>query len=155
MENLDWCFKQKKGIRIVEPNINLSLVYLRKSKSSLNMLNSAIEKEEWDWVLETSYYARYFCIYAFLMKIGIKCEIHDCTISFIDFLEREGYFGKEIVEELSEARNLRVNALYYNKDFSYDLILKFAKSAPDFCLKIEEFIEKLSTSEIKKIRGLL
>jgi len=40
----------------VNPSDNLSEVYKQKSRSALNMLNSALEKQENDWILDTSYY---------------------------------------------------------------------------------------------------
>ena len=155
MEDLSWCLKNKRGIKLIEPNENLSSVYLKKSRSSLNMLSSAIGKNEWEWILETSYYARYFCVYSFLMKLGVKCEIHDCTIQFIGFLVEKNLMNERFFEELKEAKSLRIDSLYYNKEFSHDLILNFSKSAPEFCLNFEEFIESLDKNMTEKIRGLL
>ena len=43
-----WCWKQKRGIKIEEPNDNLCKAYIQKAKSALNMLDSAIEKDEID-----------------------------------------------------------------------------------------------------------
>lgn len=44
-----------------------------------------------------SYYAKYFAVYALFCKIGLKCEIHDCTISLFRYL-----FGSEAPELASE-----------------------------------------------------
>lgn len=155
MEDLSWCLRNKRGIKLILPNDNLYRVYLRKSRSSLNMLSSAIEKKEWEWILETSYYARYFCVYSFLMKLGIKCEIHDCTIQLIGFLVDNEFVDKRFFEELKEAKSLRVDSLYYNKEFAHDLILNFSKSASRFCLDFEEFIEGLNEEKIEEIRRLI
>ncbi len=35
MEKIKWCLKIKNGIELVEPNDNLSKVYLEKSESAL------------------------------------------------------------------------------------------------------------------------
>ncbi len=78
--HVSWCWKQKRGIKLEQPNDNLCTVYIKKAKSSLNMLESATEKDEIDWIFTTAYYARYFAFYALLQKCGIKSEIHDCTI---------------------------------------------------------------------------
>jgi hypothetical protein len=67
-----WCLKQKRGIKLEKPNNNLYNVYINKAKSSLNMLSSAIQKDEIDWIATTAYYARYFSFYALLQKCGIK-----------------------------------------------------------------------------------
>jgi uncharacterized protein (UPF0332 family) len=76
-ENLVWCLKQKRGIRIIEPNPNLAKAYLKKAISALNTMSAAYKIKETDWILTTAYYARYFALYALLMEIGIKSEIHD------------------------------------------------------------------------------
>ena len=46
--HVSWCWKQKRGIKLEEPNNNLCKAYIEKAKSALNMLDSAIEKEEND-----------------------------------------------------------------------------------------------------------
>lgn len=43
-KHISWCLKQKRGITLEKPNDNLCSVYIKKAKSSLNMLSSAIEK---------------------------------------------------------------------------------------------------------------
>ena len=70
--SLIWCMKQRKGIRIIEPNLNLTEEYLKKAISALNTMNAALQIRETDWILTTAYYARYFALYALLMKLGIK-----------------------------------------------------------------------------------
>jgi hypothetical protein len=70
-EDYSFCFKKAAGLKLVVPSNNLVEVYKRKSLSALNMLKSAIEKQEDEWILETSYYARYFMIYSLFMKVGI------------------------------------------------------------------------------------
>ena len=86
--NVVWCFKQKRGIRIIEPNPNLTKAYLKKAISALNTMTAALKINEIDWITTTAYYARYFALYALLMKIGVKSEIHDCTIAVARLLAR-------------------------------------------------------------------
>src|SRR3989344_2202533 len=95
-----YCFRKLRGLRIINPNENLVRVYTRKSKSALNMLNSAIEKQEYEWILDISYYAKYFIVYALFMKAGVKSEIHDCTIFALKslFIE-QGIVDEDIYEE--------------------------------------------------------
>ena len=61
--HVSWCWKQKRGIKIEEPNNNLCHAYIEKAKGALNMLDSAIEKEEIDWIATTAYYSRYFVFF--------------------------------------------------------------------------------------------
>ena len=152
-DDFSFCFKKTGGLRIINPNENLVNVYKRKSRSALNMLISAKEKQEDDWILDTSYYAKYFIVYALFMKVGIKSEIHDCTIFGLKslFVEEE-IVGKEIYEELEKSKDLRVGALYYDKDFGRKQILERADATPEFCLKIEQILEKITKEDIERVR---
>jgi len=147
-----FCFKKFGGLKIVSPNERLVEVYKKKSKSALNILESAKEKQEDEWILDTSYYAKYFIVYALFMKVGIKSEIHDCTIFALNSLfVEEGIIDKEICEELEKSKDLRVGALYYDKDFGKEEILKRSKTAPEFCLKVESILDKITKEDIEKI----
>ncbi len=152
-DNVRWCTRQARGLRLSGINENLARVYLRKSRSALNMLGAAMEKKEYEWILDTSYYAKYFAVYALFMKAGIKCEIHDCTISVLKklFIE-EKIIPYEIYDELCKSKELRVGALYYNKDFGAEQIFLRAEATADFCLKVEEIIQNISEEDIKKVR---
>jgi len=153
-DNINWCFKKEKGLRLIEKNENLVKVYLKKSKSALNMLDSAIEKNELEWILNTSYYAKYFSIYALFMKSGIKCEIHDCTISALKILfVDEDICSNEIYREIEKSKELRIDTLYYEKEMGKDKIMERADKTADFCLKIEELIENIADDQIYKIRN--
>ncbi len=148
-----FCFKKSNGLKLISPNENLIKVYKKKSKSALNMLQSAIDKQEDDWILDTSYYAKYFMIYALFMKVGIKSEIHDCTIFALKSVFHEvKTVNLELCTDLEESRDLRVGALYYDKDFGKEEILKRANSAPDFCLEVESIVDRISKEDIIKIR---
>jgi len=128
-----FCFKKAGGLKHIIPNERLVEVYKKKSRSALNMLESAKEKQEDEWILDTSYYAKYFMVYALFMKVGIKSEIHDCTIFALNslFVEEE-IVDKDIHEELEKSKDLRVEALYYDKDFGREEILKRAKLLLNF-----------------------
>ncbi len=151
--NYSFCFKKAGGLKLVNPNEILAEVYKKKSRSALNMLESAKEKQEDEWILDTSYYAKYFMIYALFMKFGIKSEIHDCTIFALNSLfVEEKIIDKNIYEELERSKNLRVGALYYDKDFGREEILKRAKTASEFCLKVESILDKVTKEDIEKVR---
>ncbi len=152
--NLSFCFKQSKGLKLINPNENLVEVYKKKSKLALNMLSSAIEKEEFDWILDISYYAKYFIVYALFMKTGIKSEIHDCTISALKHLfVDEKIISQNIYNELEKSKELRVGALYYDKDFGKGEILERANKSSEFCLEVEQFLDKISEEIINQVRN--
>ena len=51
-----------------------------------------------DWKISTAYYTIYFSLYALLMKIGVKCEIHSCTIEFARQLLKEQISKEEVMK---------------------------------------------------------
>ena len=150
MKKIDWCKKKNKGIKLVKPNINLSRAYLKKSNSSLNMLTSAIEKEEIDWVASTAYYAKYFAVYSLLMKVGIKCEIHDCTIELIDKV----FELKKFSNQLKYSKKDRIDLQYYiSEKIETKNVIKRAKKAYNYVLEMEQIINDFD--KIDEIRNKL
>jgi len=105
MVEIKWCLKAKNGLELVEPNSNLSEAYLKKAEDSLKSVELNKVKE---WKIVTAYYASYFSVYAILMKLGIKCEIHSCTIEFAkQFLNN--YFTAENLNFLEESFKARID----------------------------------------------
>ncbi len=155
--HVSWCLKQKRGIKLEEPNDNLCNVYLKKAKSALNMLSSANEKNEVDWIATTAYYARYFSFYALLQKCGIKSEIHDCTVSLMYFLFVEENLVKEyFYKELRLAKDLRVDAQYYvAEELDKQKLKKDSETARNFVLEMEKVMDNLTNEEIKLLRDRL
>ena len=147
MDQINWCLDKRKGIEMVEPNDNLREAYLLKADEALEVLRIAKIK---DWQLTTVYYAMYHGLYCILMKMGIKCEIHTCTIEFAkSFLK--SHFTSEDFVLLEKAFTARNDAQYYVnrkiKDEDYQLILK---KAPAFLVKCKNTI--IEQKEIKAIR---
>ncbi len=133
MDKLNWC--RKKGIKLVKPNENLSQAYLKKAYSSLNMLTSAIEKKEYEWMASTAYYARYFAVYALMMKCGIQSEIHDCTLHIVKKI-----FGlHETYKELEKAKKLRIDLQYYVTTHIPSEIEE-TKDAYEFVLEMDDYV---------------
>ncbi len=84
------------------------------------------------------------------MKIGVKCEIHSCTIEFTKkFLKK--YFSSEEFELIDKAFSARIDSQYYiNKkipDKNYNTIIK---KTPIFIVKCKNII--IEEEEINKIR---
>jgi len=96
MNKINWCKNQERGIRLIDPNDNLSEEYMRNAEESLNVLRSIKETKSNMRLATTKYYIEYFAACSVLMKLGIKCEIHDCTISLIEFLEKKYYQTRHI-----------------------------------------------------------
>jgi uncharacterized protein (UPF0332 family) len=148
-----WCLKQKRGIWIVQPNENLTKAYLKKAASALNTMNAALEIGEPDWITTTAYYARYFALYALLMKIGIKSEIHDCTIAVATLLAEKGILGKDLATDISNSKQARIDIQYYvEKELNQDRIKSDVEKARAFVLILEKTIEDLEIDRIEEVR---
>ncbi|MDI6737494.1 MAG: HEPN domain-containing protein [Nanoarchaeota archaeon] len=135
----------------------MAKVFLRKADSALSMLDSAVDKNETDWVITASYYAKYFSFYAILAKCGIKCEIHDCTIFAMRFLFVDtGIIAEDLYEDLNRSKELRVDMQYYPcSEAERKEAFALAKTAPDFVLKMQETCGKMHFAEIRRIRLML
>ncbi len=150
-DRLRWCFKQKKGIRLIEPNENLAEEYMRSAEETLVVLSNIKEKSNM-WLATTKYYCEYFAVYALLMKLGIKSEIHDCTIEVARFLEIEGILPKGTAKLLENDKELRIDNQYYLKNRK--VVIDFNKLR-DFILMIKGKINSITNEETHEIRRKL
>jgi len=150
MEKIRWCMKLKDGIRLEEPNENLSAAYIEKAEKSLQATSSLKGNREWS--VSTSYYSMYFALYSILVKIGIKCEVHACTIEFMKrFLSK--YFTQDECRFLEKSMKARIDAQYYvNRTISEEHYRKMLEKAPSFLVKCKQILSKINEKEIMDIR---
>ena len=149
-----WCLKQKRGIRIIQPSENLTKAYLKKATSALNTMNAASEIGETDWITTTAYYARYFALYALLMKMGIKSEIHDCSIAVASLLTEKGILKKDLATDITNSKQARIGIQYYvEKELNRACIRRDVEKARNFVLKLEKVIETVTTDRIEEVRA--
>src|SRR3990170_8119534 len=155
-DGLTWCFKQKRGISITEPNQNLTKAYLKKATSALNTMTATLQINETEWTATAAYYARYFALYALLMKIGVKSEIHDCTINIAQLLANHRILSQKLVDDIAEAKQTRIDTQYYvATQLHQKQIRQNAETARKFVLDIEQTIENLTNEQINAIRTWL
>lgn len=147
---LRWCTKQNKGIKLVSPSKNLQNAYLKKSATALQSMQVNAREGIDEWAISASYYAKYFAIYALLSGLGMKCEIHDCTIALFGYL-----FGNDIsqqlLQDLRQAKEDRIDVQYYNSELSIDLEVLLSKTK-EFVLVVEELIDGLNQQKIDELR---
>ena len=150
MDQIKWCLNQKKGIELVEPSDNLRDAYIIKAEEALDTLRTSKSR---DWQFTAAYYTIYHGIYSLLMKIGVKCEIHSCTIEFTKRFLKD-YFSIEDFELIDKAFSARIDSQYYvNREVpnqNYDLIMK---KTPSFLVKCKNII--LEEGKIENIRKSL
>lgn len=149
MVDLNWCKKQKEGIKLIESNENLAGEYLRNAEETLFILREINGKSNM-WSETMKYYFEYFCIYSILMKLGIKCEIHDCTIKLSRFLVDLGTIPEEFFVSIKKDKDLRIDNQYYLKNRRLEINYE---NLSTMLLKTKEVLNKLTSEEINDIRG--
>ncbi len=144
------CLNQKKGLELVEPNEELTKAYIKKAEDSLRA--TEMLKNNKDWEISSSYYTMYFSLYAIPMKIGIKYEIHSCTISFMKhFLNI--YFTIKEIELIEKSKEARIDTQYYSdRNISDNLYNEMINKSVLFLTKCKEIANNLTEQEIKNIR---
>lgn len=149
MTKLDWCISTKNGIELVEPSDILWKAYQGKAERSLHAVSNLKNNKE--WAITSAYYAMYFSFYAILMKIGIKCEIHSCTVELMRSLFKE-YFTKEQMELLKKAMNARVDILYYvDRIVQEEECKDILEKAPQFVVACKEIAFSIKEKEREHI----
>lgn len=151
MTSIDWCKKQNNGLELVEPNEDLARAYIKKAEDSLSASLSLDNNK--DWKISSLYYTMYFSVYAVLMKIGVKCEIHSCTITFAEIF-LNNYLTKEELELLKRSMKARIDVQYYtNRNVSESLYKEMIEKAPEFIVTCKNIIATLTEKEISEIRS--
>lgn len=138
---IEWCLEQEKGIKLIEPNENLVNKYLESCNEDLENVPKVTGK----WKTVTSYYACYNALYALLCKVGIKSEIHDCSIALMDLL---GYDRKDI-DFLRELKEERIDVQYYLEEPS-EIDLERIK---EFVEETKRLITETNDLKVEEIRG--
>jgi len=119
--------------------------YLEKSHNALKSMEVNAREGIAEWTVSASYYAKYFAVYALLTKIGVKCEIHDCTIALFGHLFNAPEFH-HLVTELRRSKDDRVDVQYYSRQVKADLD-GLMRQTKEFVLQIEELIDGLNTQK--------
>ncbi|MFW6311958.1 MAG: hypothetical protein ACOC1K_06965 [Nanoarchaeota archaeon] len=154
MDKIDWCFKKEKGIRLAESNQNLVKGYLKMAEDSIGTMQREKDKNI-VFSVSAGYYAVYYSLYAVMQKVGIKCEIHSCSIEFMKIYLNDFYSEKDndIVEIAFSTRNILqyyVETSVNKEDIKYVL-----DNAYDFFVKSRGIISILNENKINDIRKRL
>lgn len=149
MDKIKWCAGKKEGLSLIEPNSNLAEAYIKKSEEALESMRVNIIK---DWKISTAYYTLYFSLYSVLTKIGIKCEIHSCTIEFAKRFLKE-FFSEEELDFTEDSLKARIDSQYYvDRTVPDEQYKKMIKKAPEFLVKCKSILIKLNEKKINEIR---
>ncbi len=140
-DKIIWCLKQKKGIKLIELKLHLSESYMKEADETLENVFTAKGK----WRLITAYYACYSAFYSLLMKCGIRCEIHDCSLELMELFD----FDASEIEYLKGLKGDRIQAQYYLKNIELENEIDVKK----FILRCKTLINNLNSEKIEKIRA--
>ncbi len=151
MASLKWCCSQKDGIKLIEQNDNLSKGYTKMAEGALGTMNREKGLNR-TFAISACYYSMYYSLYAVLMKIGIKCEIHSCSIEFMKQGLKE-FYSKEDVKIIEKAFDCRNISQYYVDKIVSEADFNFIISkAISFVNKSKEVLAKINERDIRKIR---
>lgn len=140
-------------MELKEPNENISNSYLGMAEESIKVLGD-IQKSD-IWTATTSYYVFYYSLYALMLRIGVRCEIHSCSIEFMKkFLT--GFYSSKDIENIEKAFSARIDLQYYaNRPVDKSVIKNIKKYCKDFFIKTKNILLKITESQIKEIRDRL
>jgi uncharacterized protein (UPF0332 family) len=149
MDKITWCAGKKEGLSLVEPNYDLANAYIKKAEEALESMRINIIK---DWKISTAYYTIYFSLYAVLMKLGVKSEIHSCTIEFAKRFLTD-YFEKNELNFTEDSLKARVDSQYYiDRTVPDEQYHKMIQKAPEFLVKCKSVLIRLNEKKVNKIR---
>ncbi|MEK6868994.1 MAG: hypothetical protein AABX74_02105 [Nanoarchaeota archaeon] len=153
MVSIEWCIRNKNGIEIISPNKNMSDSYIKMAEESIGVLNS-IEKSR-IWTATTSYYIFYYSLYALMLRIGIKCEIHSCSLEFMRAY-LTAFYSKKDIEMIEKAFSARIDLQYYSdRPVDENIISETRRYCKDFYIKTQGTLAKITESEVNEIRAKL
>lgn len=148
-EKVKWCKEQKQGITLIEPNDNLAQAYYENAEETPRITNQIKNSGSNMWLATQKYYIEYFAAYSLLMKIGIKCEIHSCTIEIIKILEENQVIDFNLSGKLEKDKNLRIKNQYYLKNIEVEIN---SQELSNLILNIKKTLDEIKKEDIIKIR---
>ncbi len=153
MVSINWCLKQEHGLKLIEPNENMSQSYIKMAEESINVLPS-LEKSR-IWTAATSYYIFYYSLYSLMLRIGVKCEIHTCSIEFMK-THLHDLYSKQDIKMLELAFGVRIDLQYYaDRPVDEEALDKSRTYCKDFFIRTKDILSKINDEQIDKIRKSL
>jgi len=151
MGKIDWCRGQKNGLRLVSSDSDIAQGYLKMAKDSLEVMGREKDKSL-IFGVSAGYYSIYYSLYAVMQKIGIKSEIHSCSIAFVKKFFEE-FYSSEDFDLIEIAFGLRNTLQYYvGRDINEDSLKRLWVEAYDFFVKSRDVLVRLSEGKVKEIR---
>lgn len=123
--------------------------YAKMAEESINMLNN-VEKSR-IWTATMTYYIFYYSLYSLMMRIGVKCEIHACSLVFMKTFLCSFYNAKD-AEMIDKAFTARIDLQYYtNRPVDERNIENTRRYCKEFYIKTKDIISLITEAQIKEI----
>lgn len=153
MVSINWCLNQKNGLEKIDPNPNMSDSYLKMAEESINALYNL--KESRIWTATTTYYIFYYSLYSLMLRIGIKCEIHSCSLEFMKKYLK-AFYNSEDIEMINKSFLARIDLQYYaGRPVDESIINDTKKHCKSFYVKTKDILSQIKESQISLIRKTL
>jgi uncharacterized protein (UPF0332 family) len=151
MSKIGWCLKQSCGIKIVDANLNLAQSYFDMANESIETMKRERGKSN-IFSVSAGYYSIYYSLYGIMQKIGIKSEIHSCSIEFAKVYLKD-FYSVEDLRLLEKAFLIRNNLQYYvDRKVSINEINFVLDGAYSFLTQSRKILYQLTSEKIKSIR---
>ncbi len=134
----------------MKPDEILSKSYLKEAKSSLRRAEKNFQEKDLLWTTVVIYYAEYYALYAFLQRIGIKCENHFCSMLAVSKL-----LGEEKTKMIHEHKEKRIDAQYYMKVGKEKEVGEMLQEAKHVIAEFDTAVSNLTAEEINSYRSKL
>src|SRR3989344_4181140 len=150
MVSLKWCLQHRDRLRLIEPNKNMSDSYLGMAEDSILALSNVARSKIWTATM--SYYIFYYSLYSLMLRIGVKCEIHSCSIAFMKHCLRE-FYSEGDVKMMEKAFSARNDLQYYaDRPVEQKTIDEVKAYCKVFFIKTKDILASISENQIDKIR---
>ena len=149
-ERVKWCFGLRDGLKMVDPSERLARAYLWEAVSSLKRAEKNLADGDLLWTSVVAYYADYYALYAFLQRIGVKCENHACSI-----LAATCLLGKGQTSVIQEHKDRRIDAQYHMRLGREAEVRNMLAEAKVFVAVFSRIVEDTSEEDVAAYRKQL
>lgn len=159
ISQLTWCKNVTNAINFVKPSDNVARAHLERARSSIRSMDANWREQGLDdWVITTSYYAKYFAVSALLDRVGLKCENHSCVATLFDYLF-SGIVPEARLQDFTKSKEDRIEAQYYSSTTNMQVGSSMQQTKV-FVLEMEQLFQSIRPNSkramelAKRVQGL-
>lgn len=135
----------------MEPNERIGSGYLKMAEEAFGTMDRE-RKESVRFSISAGYYSIYYSLYAVMQKIGIRCDIHGCSLEFMKRFLSE-FYSEKYFDLIDRALLVRRNLQYYvDRDVNKSDLNLIWDNVYDFFVLSRDVFSKLTSVKVDKIR---